>query len=176
MGLKIYALLCSNISNLYCFEYIPESGKTICALLFQYVKCLLLRIYPRVGVNNMHTFIQQYFKCLLFRIYPRVGENHICILYPYVKSLLFRIYSRVGVNNMYTFIQQYFKCLLFRIYPRVGKNHMCTFVKCLLFRMYPICQMFTISHIFPYRGKQYVHFYSNILYVCCFTHVPVSGK
>ena len=146
----------------------PESGKTICALLYQYVKCLLLCIYPRVGVNNMHTFIQQYFKCLLFRIYPRVGENHMCILYPYVKCLLFRIYSCVRVSNMYTFIQQYFKCLLFRIYPRVGGNHMCTFLS--------ICQMFTISHIFPCRGKQYVHFYSNIFYVCCFTHVPCQGK
>ena len=127
MGLKLYALLCSNISNLYCFEYIPESGKTICALLYQYVKCLLLciypcvgvnmhtfiqqyfkylfRIYPRVGVNNMRTFIQQYFKYLLFRICPRVdvGKNHMCILHPHVKCLLFRIYSRVGVNNMYTF-------------------------------------------------------------------------
>ena len=103
MGLKIYALLCSNISNLYCFEYIPESGKTVCTLLYQYVKCLLLCIYPPVGVNNMHTFIQQYFKCLLFRIYPRVGENHMCILYPYVKCLLFRIYTRLGVNNMCTF-------------------------------------------------------------------------
>ena len=97
----VYALLCSNISNLYCFE--SRVGETICALLYQYAKCLLLRIYPRVGVNNMYTFIQQYFKCLLFRIYPRVGENHICILYPYVKCLLFRICSRVGVNNMCTF-------------------------------------------------------------------------
>ena len=103
MGLKIYALLCSNISNLYCFEYIPELGKTVCTLLYQYVKCLLLRTYPRVGVNNMHTFIQQYFKCLLFRIYPRVGENHMCILYPYVKCLLFRVYTCLGVNNMCTF-------------------------------------------------------------------------
>ena len=36
--------------------------------------------------------------------------------------------------------------------------------------------MFTISHIFPCRGKQYVPFYSNISHVCCLTHVPVSGS
>ena len=55
------ALLYSNISNVYCFAYIPESGKTICALLYRYVKCLLLRMYSRLGANNMCTFIQQYF-------------------------------------------------------------------------------------------------------------------
>ena len=80
----------------------PSRGKQY-VHFYQYVKCLLLRIYLPVGVNNMHTFIQQYFKCLLFRIYPRVGENHMCILYPYVKCLLFRIYTRLGVNNMCTF-------------------------------------------------------------------------
>ena len=48
------------------------------------------------------------------------------------------------------------------------ENNMCTFIS--------ICQMFTISHIFSCRGKQYVHFYSNISYVCCLTHVPVSGS
>ena len=152
---------------MFIVSHISRVWENHICILYPYVKSLLFRIYSRVGVNNMYTFIQQYFKCLLFRIYPRVGENHICILYPYVKCLLFRIYSRVGVNNMYTFIQQYFKCLLFRIYPLVGKNHMCTFVS--------ICQMFTISHIFRYRGKQYVHFYSNIFYVCRFIHVPVSG-
>ena len=52
----MHTLLYSNISNVYCFAYIPESGKTICARLYQYVKCLLFRIYSRVGVNNMCTF------------------------------------------------------------------------------------------------------------------------
>ena len=165
MGLKIYVLLCSNISNL-CFE--SRVGENNMCTFISICQMFTIVHIPRVGVNNMHTFIQQYFKCLLFRIYPRVGENHMCILYPYVKCLLFRIYSCVRVSNMYTFIQQYFKCLLFRIYPRVGGNHMCTFAS--------ICQMFTISHIFPCRGKQYVHFYSNIFYVCCFTHVPCQGK
>ena len=45
---------------------------------------------------------------------------------------------------------------------------MCTFIS--------IFQMFTVSDIFPCRGKQYVHFYSNTSYVCCLTHVPVSGS
>ena len=45
---------------------------------------------------------------------------------------------------------------------------MCTFIS--------IFQMFTFSYIFPCWGKQYVHFYSNISYVCCLTHVHVSGS
>ena len=117
----LFIFLCSNISNLYCFEYIPESGKTVCTLLYRYVKCLLLRIYPPVGVNNMRTFIQQYFKCLLFRIYPRVRKNHMCILYPYVKCLLFRIYTRLGVNNMCTFTAIFSMFAVSHISPCRGK-------------------------------------------------------
>ena len=95
-----------NISNVYCFAY------TICAPLYRYVKCLLFRIYSRVGVNNMCTFIQQYLKCSLFRISVSESGRTICaLLCQYVKCLLFRIYSGVRVNNMCIFIQQYFKCL-----------------------------------------------------------------
>ena len=116
---NMLSLIHTTISNVHCFAYISMWVENICTIMQQYfkslflnisasqgkqyvhfyIKCLLLRIYPRVGVNNMQTFIQQYFKCLLFRIYPQVGENHMCISYPYVKCLLFRIYSRVGVNN-----------------------------------------------------------------------------
>ena len=120
----------------------PSRGKTICALLYQYVKCLLLRIYSPVGVNNMYSNISNV-HCFAYIL--KSGKT-LCVLQnQYVKCLLFRIYSHVGVNNMYTFIQQYFKCLLFRIYPQVRENNMCTFIL--------ICQMFTISHIFSCQGK-----------------------
>ena len=38
-----------------------------------------------------------------------------------------------------------------------------------------IFQMCIVSHIFPSRGKQYVHFYINMSNVYFFAYIPVSG-
>ena len=72
-------------------------------------------------------------------------NNMLCFLHTNISNVhCFTLLPCQGRKYVH-FLKQHFKCLLFHIYPRVGDNNMPTFMS--------ICQMFTISHIFPCQGK-----------------------
>ena len=76
----ICALIYSNISNIHRFAYVPESGKTICSLLYhEYVKCLIFRIYSRVGVIICALLYRNILNVYCFAYIPESGKT-ICAL------------------------------------------------------------------------------------------------
>ena len=117
------------IFQMFCFAYILVSTRTICALICQYVICLLFRIYFRIGENNMYTFIQQYSNVDCFAYVPLPWKIIYALLQQYFICLLFDTCPCVRVNNVCTFIRKYCQYLLFGIYPHVWVDNMCTFMQ-----------------------------------------------
>ena len=113
----------------------------------------------------MLSFIYKYFKCSLFRIYSLVGVENMCTFIQHISNVYCFAYIPESGKTICALLYQYVQCLQFRIYSRVGVNNMCTFIQ-----QYFHCSLF---HIYSCVG---VHFYSNIAYVWCLTHVPVSGS
>ena len=97
----------------------PSRGKTIYALLYQYVKCLLLRIYLRVGVNNITVICTLSYSNIsnvyCFAYIPESGKT-ICAFYIHMSNVYY-----FGIHvHFHTAIFQMF---VLHISPNRGKPY-----------------------------------------------------
>ena len=82
MGLKIYALLCSKISNPYCFEISPSRGKQYVHFYINMSNVYYFAYIPvSEYINNMCTFTAIFHTC------PLVKVNNVSLLYENIVNI-----------------------------------------------------------------------------------------